>query len=170
VGRGRLVFIFALALPALALAQAGPRFDTALPDSTRGRLDGLRDGQSGREGQPWQYGTCCLTPSAACLGAYIGDVLDGPDLSGIGSSTGILPGAVLGCAAGGLPAMCVAGSDPAVPASRLFGRSPEYAAAYTESFRESRRSLRMSRAIYGWQTGIGIIGIGIGAALLLNDW
>lgn len=155
--------VFAMVLPAFVLAQSRPAADSAMADSTQGRLDGLRDGQSGTEGSLWQHGTCCLTLPTSCLGAY----LVAPQ--GVSRPDKLALGSALGGAAGLIPAMYASELTPAVPASRVAGRSREYVAAYSEAFRESRRRYRIAKAVYGWETAIGLVGISIGAALLL-DW
>ena len=50
--------------------------------------------------------------------------------------------------------------EPHPPASRLLGKSPEYIAAYTDTYRAKATNLQASRALAGCLTGTAVVCVG----------
>lgn len=50
--------------------------------------------------------------------------------------------------------------EPNPPASRLLGKSPEYIAAYTDTYRAKATNLQTTRALAGCLTGTAVVCVG----------
>lgn len=61
--------------------------------------------------------------------------------------------------------------EPTPPASRLLGKSPEYIAVYTDTYRTNAKNLQTARALAGCLTGTAVTCVGYSFLIIatIND-
>lgn len=62
---------------------------------------------------------------------------------------------ILGCLLGPTPIVIAYVVDPSPPMSRLMGKSPEYVATYTDTYREEVKRIRTKNALWGFLLSAG---------------
>jgi len=67
----------------------------------------------------------------------------------------------IGCIGGVLGVGIAYIVTPLPPASRLIGKSPEYVAAYTDTYRATGKSIQTSKAWTGCVVGTAVISVGL---------
>ncbi len=63
---------------------------------------------------------------------------------------------ILSCLFGVIPLLLAYVIDPSPPMGRLMGKSPEYVATYTDTYRAEVKSIRTKNALWGCLLGTGI--------------